>query len=92
MKPKHGMTGQQNAMKGSEPATERLIVRCTPTMKKIYQEEAKAQGLNLSEWVIRVLNEQKSKSEISSLLDELEESVCMGQISKLLRQYGRYKK
>ncbi|MGI9277832.1 MAG: DUF1778 domain-containing protein [Endozoicomonas sp.] len=47
--------GNSNAVKG-KPATTNLLCRVSPDDKAIWQAAAKAEGSNLTEWVIATLN------------------------------------
>ena len=60
---KHGMTGQQNALKDDSAATSHLHIRVTPDNKASWVSAAG--GEKLSEWVTRTLNEQAKGNETS---------------------------
>lgn len=48
----HPLAGNRNAMRGAEPATAILHVRCTPTKKARWVKAAQRAGMRLSEWVV----------------------------------------
>jgi predicted HicB family RNase H-like nuclease len=55
----HGMTGHRNAAKPeSDKAAGYLVVRVSRATKAAWVHTAQARGLNLSEWVNEVLNQE----------------------------------
>jgi hypothetical protein len=61
----HGNTGKRNAAKPEDQkATSTLIVRCLPSDKASWVKASQLEGLKLTEWVVKILNE-RSKNERS---------------------------
>lgn len=54
---RHPLAGNRNALRGAEPATAVLHVRCTPEQKARWVKTAQRTGLRLSEWVVARLDD-----------------------------------
>ena len=60
----HGNTGKQNALKPDELKAESFIhARCKRSDKAKWVIAARHEGMKLTEWIIRNLNEKSSKKE-----------------------------
>ncbi|SFM42193.1 hypothetical protein [Nitrosomonas communis] len=58
----HGNTGKRNAAKPEDQkATSTLIVRCLPSDKASWVKASQLEGLKLTDWVIKTLNERTQK-------------------------------
>ena len=65
-RPKEGLWGRQNNMIGDTPRTASLHIRIDVERKAAYAEAAKKEGLKLSAWLIKHLDEliEKNKNNL----------------------------
>ena len=54
-------TNNSNAKKGNDTATSFIHARCTPADKNEWTKAAQADGLKLTEWIIKNLNSASKK-------------------------------
>ena len=48
--------GNTNAQRGMETATSHIHSRCTPQDKAAWVRSAQAEGIKLTEWIVKTLN------------------------------------
>ena len=55
---KKGYKGNTNAQKGETKATAHINIRCEPSDKEKWTQKAKDEGIKLTEWIVKKLNER----------------------------------